>query len=112
MELEFGKTPIGEIVKTLRRLASQGRFVVVANESANGFSYSAPARIFLVDVRVVLTYRRDGRRVFSLATWDGTRVEIIDLLGSLDLEAKRRNLLLVGNCNFFRKQFGEIKVQE
>lgn len=112
-EFEFGKTPFGEIIKTLRRAASIGLFVEVTTlETSGTYSYKTPAQVYLKQIKAILTYKKEGKRIFSLNEFCTTRIKILSLLESLDLEAERLNLQEIGNQWYFQTTFGIPKVQD
>lgn len=105
-EIEFGKTCVGEIIKTLRRAASVGLVIEVTSQEATGpYSYRMSAKMYSQDVKVILTFKRDGERVFSLENFRGTKVRFLSLIESLDYEAARLCLVEKGNQWFFKNLF-------
>ena len=112
-EMQFGNTCVGEIVKTLCRAASVGLVVEITRQEATGpYSYRMSAERYLRSVTAILSLERDGERVFSLEVFQGTKVKLLTLTESLDYEAKRLCLVMLGNQWFFKKSFGELKVQD
>ncbi len=112
-ELEFGQTPLGEIIKSLRRMSSLGLFVEVHSSRTLGWQIrKMPAEMLLTDLKAILTYKKNCRRVFSLKTFRGTKVRRLTLLQSLDLQAERLCLLEKGNQYYFQNIFGDPKVQD
>ena len=97
-EMEFGSTCIDEILKALRRAASIGLVVEVTKQEATGlYSYRMSAERYLRSVTAILSLERDGERVFSLEVFQGTKIRFLSLSESLDYEAKRLCLVMLGN---------------
>lgn len=111
--LEFGKDPFAKILKKLRVAESRGLWVeVTSNGAINGYSYQISACRYFRIIQVVLTYERDGKKVFPPSSLKKTKVKIFSLLKSLELEAQQRCLIEIGNQRYFQNLFGKPKVQD
>lgn len=111
--LEFGKDSFVKILKKLRVAESLGLWVeVTRNGTSNSYSYQISACRYFKIIWVVLTYERDGKKVFPPSSLKKNKVKIFDLLKSLDLEAQQRCLVETGNQWYFQNFFGKPKVQD
>lgn len=111
--LEFGKTPIGEIIKSLKLAKNLGLWVEVnANKGLGWGTRQMPVALLLLEIKVILTYKKGCQRPFSLKTFQGTKISWLSLIESIDLEAQVLCFKERGNQYYFEGVFGEIKVQE
>jgi len=100
--LILGKDPFIKILKKLRLASSQGLWVeVVSNGKIGSYCNHMPAERYFRILQVVLKFERDGKKLYSLESFEGTQIRFLDLRSSFDLEAARLNLMRIANQNYF-----------
>ncbi len=103
--LEFGKESPLKIVRVLQKISNQHGLVGVRGRiyGSNGDERLIYAEEFLLEIKAILSLTRDGKKVFSLATFDGVQVRLLTIGEQLEAQGKRAEYLYEINLLVFKQ---------